>query len=148
MVNPAFSEAKRLSQTGDFKVIPISCELYADRITPIEALRKLKNVSSHCYLLESAESSRVWGRYTFLGFDPALELTCTDGVLTLRAGSSITMETKHPKEIIRQVLTDNRSPRMENLPPFTGGPGGGFSYDYLKDAEPAPVLNGEDQKGL
>lgn len=148
MANPAFSEAKRLAQSGDYKIIPISCELYADRITPIEALRKLKNVSSHCYLLESAESSRVWGRYTFLGFDPALELTCTDGTLTLRAGSSITMEAKHPKEIIRQVLADNRSPRMENLPPFTGGLVGYFSYDYIKYAEPSLVLNADDEEGF
>lgn len=148
MANPAFSEAKRLAQSGNFKIIPISCELYADRITPMEALRKLKNVSSHCYLLESAESSRVWGRYTFLGFDPALELSCTDGMLTLRAGSSITMETKHPKEIIRQVLADNRSPRMENLPPFTGGLVGYFSYDYIKYAEPSLVLDAEDEEGF
>ena len=148
MANPAFSEAKRLAQSGNFKIIPISCELYADRITPMEALRKLKNVSSHCYLLESAESSRVWGRYTFLGFDPALELSCTDGMLTLRAGSSITMETKHPKEIIRQVLADNRSPRMENLPPFTGGLVGYFSYDYIKYAEPSLVLDANDEEGF
>ncbi|WP_283610689.1 anthranilate synthase component I [Faecalispora anaeroviscerum] len=146
MAHPAFSEAKRLAQTGDFKIIPISCELYADRITPIEALRKLKNVSSHCYLLESAESSRIWGRYSFLGFDPALELTCTDGEFTLRAGSSITVETKHPKEIIRQVLADNRSPRLENLPPFTGGLVGYFSYDYIKYAEPSLVLDADDEE--
>ncbi|WP_085832344.1 anthranilate synthase component I [Clostridium merdae] len=151
MANPAFSEAKNMAQSGKYQVIPIHCELYADCLTPIEALRKLKNVSRHCCLLESVENSQVWGRYSFLGFDPALKLTCTDGVLTLRAGSSITVQTKHPKEVIRQVLADNRSPRMENLPPFTGGLVGYFSYDYIKYAEPSLVLdanNDEDFRDL
>ncbi|MDU7336691.1 MAG: anthranilate synthase component I [Clostridium sp.] len=148
MANPTFPEAKRMAQSGEYQVIPIHCELYADCLTPIEALRKLKNVSSHCCLLESVENSRVWGRYSFLGFDPALKLTCTDGVLTLRAGSSITVQTKHPKEVIRQVLADNRSPRMENLPPFTGGLVGYFSYDYIKYAEPSLVLDANDEEGF
>ena len=34
----------------------------------------LKQVSTHCYMLESVEESKRWGRYTFLGFDPVLEL--------------------------------------------------------------------------
>lgn len=151
MANPTFPEAKHIAQSGEYQVIPIHCELYADCLTPIEVLRKLKNVSSHCCLLESVENSQVWGRYSFLGFDPALKLTCTDGVLTLRAGSSITVQTKHPKEVIRQVLADNRSPHMENLPPFTGGLVGYFSYDYIKYAEPTLVLdanNDEDFRDL
>ena len=50
-MKPSLKEAQALE--GQYKIIPISCELYADTLTPIEALRKLKNVSKHCYLLES-----------------------------------------------------------------------------------------------
>ena len=96
MANPRLAEAKKLAETGLYKTLPVSCELYSDFITPIEALRRLKTVSNHCYMLESAESSRRWGRYTFLGFDPAMELTFTDGMLKIRAGSSIALEMKHP----------------------------------------------------
>ncbi len=38
--------------------------------TPIEVLRILKEISKHCYMLESVEDSQKWGRYSFLGFDP------------------------------------------------------------------------------
>ena len=41
-------------------------EIFADIRTPVEVLRALKNVSRHCFLLESAEDSKQWGRYSFL----------------------------------------------------------------------------------
>jgi anthranilate synthase component 1 len=75
-----------------------------------------------------------------------VELTCTDGAMTVRAGSAITLKTKHPGEIIRQVLADNLSPRFDYLPPFTGGLVGYFSYDYIKYAEPSLVLDAKDEE--
>ncbi len=148
MTVPSLTQAKTIAKTGEYKILPVSCEIYSDVITPIEVLRKLKNVSSHCYLLESVEKSRKWGRYTFLGFDPVMELSCTGGKLAIRAGSSVTMDVKHPKEMIRQVLADNKSPRFENLPPFTGGLVGYFSYDYIKYAEPSLRLDAKDEEGF
>ncbi len=148
MLRPSFEEAKKIAETGLYKTIPVSAELYSDAVTPIKALRKLKNVSRHCYMLESVESGEKWGRYTFLGFDPKMELSCTDGVLTIRAGSTITLETKRPGEIIRKVINDNRSPRFDGLPTFTGGLVGYFSYDYIKYAEPSLVLDAKDEEGF
>ena len=117
-------------------------------LTPIEVLRKLKNVSKHCYLLESAEDNQNWGRYTFLGYDPKLELTCVDGKATITAGTKITMETKHPKEQIKQIIEENKSPRFSYLPTFTGGLVGYFSYDYIKYAENSLDLDAEDTEGF
>ena len=37
-----------------------------------------------CYLLESASQIEVWGRYSFLGYDPRMEITCLDDVVTVR----------------------------------------------------------------
>lgn len=147
MTTPTLEEAKQLAQTGSFKTLPVSCELYADAVTPITALKRLKTVSSHCYLLESVEKSRRWGRYTFLGYDPAMELTCVSGKLTIRAGSSLTVETANPADAIRQVLRDHLSPRRAELPPFTGGLVGYFAYDYLQYAEPSLRLDALDTEG-
>jgi anthranilate synthase component 1 len=97
MVSPDYAQAKRLSETGAFKTIPLSCELYADSVTPLTVLRRLKNVSKHCFLLESVDKSHKWGRYTFLGFDPVMEITCTQGKLAIRAGSSVPSEAKNHK---------------------------------------------------
>ncbi|MBQ7447237.1 MAG: chorismate-binding protein, partial [Eubacterium sp.] len=109
--------------------------------TPIQALKKLKNVSSHCYLLESVAEKETWGRYTFLGFDPTREITCSEGIL--RDGD-ITMQTDNPSAYIRQILADFKSPRFAYLPSFTGGLVGYFSYDYLGYSEPAVRREVED----
>lgn len=148
MIRPTLEEAKTLAKEGNYQVLPVSMELYSDFVTPIEALRKLQNVSSHCYLLESIEDSQKWGRYTFLGYQPKLELTCKDGKIIIRNGTQITLETKHPGEQIRQIIRENRSPHFEYLPTFTGGLVGYFSYDYIKYAEPGLYLDAEDTEGF
>lgn len=145
---PDMKEAEKITASGEYKCIPISCELYADQYTPIGVLKKLKHVSRHCYMLESIEDSQKWGRYTFLGYDPKLELTCTNGRMTIRNGTAFTVETEHPGNYIRQVLKDNKSPKLAGLPPFTGGLVGYFSYDYMKYAEPALTLDAEDREGF
>lgn len=148
MIRPGFDEAKEIAIKGDYKVIPISMELYSDFTTPIEVLRKLKNVSSHCYLLESIEDSQKWGRYTFLGYEPKLEITCLNHKTVIKNGTKLEIETEHPGECIRQILKENKSPRFEYLPTFTGGLVGYFSYDYIKYAEPSLKLDAEDREGF
>ncbi len=147
-LKPTLAEAEEIAKTGDFKVLPVSCELFSDSRTPIEVLKRIKNVSRHCYMLESVENSQRWGRYSFLGFDPTMEISCTNGMATIRAGSSITLESERPGELIRQVLADNKSPRLDYLPPFTGGLVGYFSYDYIKYAEPSLRLGAKDSEGF
>lgn len=45
-----------LSMTA-YRRVPLYKELYADSYTPVEVLRMLKRVSSHCFLLESVEDN-------------------------------------------------------------------------------------------
>ena len=130
---PQLSEIREIAAEKKYAVVPISCEILSDICTPIEAMQILKNVSTHCYLLESAQANEKWGRYTFLGYDPKLEITCVNG--TLRAGD-VTMQTETPSAVLRQILARYKSPRLPGLPPFTGGLVGYFSYDYLGYNEP------------
>ena len=78
-VRPTLSEIREIAATGEYQVVPVSCELLSDFTTPIETLRVLKNISSHCFMLESAQANDRWGRYTFLGYDPTMCVTCADG---------------------------------------------------------------------
>lgn len=147
-LKPTLEEIKRIASEGKYKSIPVSYEIYADQYTPIQVLKKLKNVSNHCYMLESVEDSQKWGRYSFLGFDPKLELTCTDGKLTIKNGTEITAMTMHPETYIRQVIEDNKSPKIPGMPSFTGGLVGYFSYDYIKYAESTLKLDADDEEGF
>jgi anthranilate synthase component 1 len=139
-------EALALAQTGEYTILPVSCELYSDAATSLQVLRRLKRVSAHCYLLESGENQEKWGRYTFLGYDPRLEITCADGRAVLRAGASAVETKENPSALLRRVLSDYKSPRLSYLPPFTGGLVGYFAYDYLRYAEPTLTLDAEDQE--
>ena len=132
-ITPTLEDVKRFAETKEYSVVPVSCEILSDFITPIECMRILKNVSTHCYMLESAKASEVWGRFTFLGYDPKMGITCIDG--KLKAGD-IVMEGADPSTVIRQILAEYKSPKIDTLPPFHGGLVGYFAYDYLKYAEP------------
>ena len=144
-IAPSLGEAKKIAATGKFDVLPVSCEILSDFTTPIETMKILKNVSTHCFMLESAWADRKWGRYTFLGFDPKLEITCTDGQMQI---GSLRFRSENPSEYLRQILADYKSPRFDYLPPFTGGLTGYFSYEYLGYREPAVRGSAEDTENF
>ena len=139
---PKLNEIKRIADSGKYNIVPVSCEILSDFITPIEALRVLKKVSDHVYMLESARTDETWGRYTFLGYEPRLLITCKDG--TVNAGDKV-IKTQHPSEVIRQVLSEYKSPRIEKLPSFTGGLVGYFSFEYLTYSEPSVKCSTDDE---
>ena len=144
-VLPTLSEAKEIAAKGNYDVLPLSCELLSDFTTPIEAMKILKTVSPHCYMLESAQANDRWGRYTFLGFDPKMEITCIDG--EMKAGDT-EMRTDNPSDYLRSLLSKYKSPRFDYLPPFTGGLVGYFSYDYLGYSEPSVKREVEDNEAF
>lgn len=132
--SPTLNEVREIAATGKYNVLPVNCELLSDFTTPIETMRILKNVSTHCYMLESAQANETWGRYTFLGFDPKLEITCLDGAMKIGA---LEVQTDCPSQYLRQILAGYKSPRFDYLPPFTGGLVGYFSYEYFGYSEPS-----------
>ena len=142
---PSLAKVRDIAAAGTYRMLPLSCEILSDFTTPIETIRILKNISSHCYLLESATANEKWGRYTFLGFDPKLEITCTDGKMKI---GSCQITTDHPSAYLRQVLAEYKSPRLEGLPSFTGGLVGYFSYDYLGYSESAVRRKVQDTEGF
>ncbi|MBQ2633125.1 MAG: anthranilate synthase component I [Oscillospiraceae bacterium] len=146
-IQPSLSEVRKIASTANYTVLPISCEILSDFTTPIEAMRILKTVSDHCYMLESAQADETWGRYTFLGFEPKMEITCLDGAIhvALEDGKQECV-TGNPSDYLRQVLSKYKSPRVEGLPPFTGGLVGYFSFDYLGYSEPSVRTRVEDSK--
>ena len=153
MFSPSIEEVKIIAENEEYKRIPISYELFSDIATPIEVSRILKGISNHCYMLESIEDAEKWGRYSFLGYDPLLEFTCQNGVVQIRGDADfnelnddvITIKTDSPSEIIRNLVLRNKSPKLDYLPPFTGGFVGYFAYDYIKYSEPSLNLDAENQ---
>lgn len=136
---------QKAAASGAYTIAPVGREILADDITPIEALRAFRAVSDRCYLLESVVGRERRGRYTFLGFEPSLAVTCTDGRMTI---GDRTFYTDDPSARIREILSRYRSPRIEGMPPFTGGLVGYFAFEYLKYAEPTVRRDVDNPHGL
>ena len=145
MIKPTLEEVKAIAAENKYDVVPVSCEILSDFTTPIETMKILKNISTHCYMLESAQANDRWGRYTFLGYHPKLSITCVDGKMKL---GDLTVDTDDPSAYLRQILSQYKSPRLPNLPSFTGGLVGYFSYDYLDYSEPTVKCNVEDSEAF
>ena len=144
-IKPSLDEIRAYAETGDYNIAPVSCELLSDIRTPIELLKVLKKISNHCYMLESVAEREKWGRYTFLGYDPKLSITCVDGQMQV---GNLKFHTDNPSDNLRQILEDYKSPRIEGLPSFTGGLVGYFSFDYLGYSEPTTRMNVEDTEAF
>lgn len=145
MIKPAFDEIEELAK--EYKCIPISTEIFSDITTPIQVLRILKAQDEHCFLLESVEKAERMGRYSFLGFQPLMEITCLNDNLRIKSGDEIQeIKTSRPQDYIKQIIDDYKSPRFDYLPTFTGGLAGYFAYDFIKYFEPKLNLDANDDE--
>ena len=137
MHQTTFEEVLKIAGTGYYKLIPVVREILSDIATPVQVMRKLKNVSDHCFLLESVEDSRQWGRYSFLGYNPTMEISLKEHKLyvTDENGEVTESDCDAPGAFLKELVEKNKSPRLEGMPTFTGGLVGYFSYDYMQYAE-------------
>lgn len=138
---PEYDKVREIADSGKYDILPVSCEILSDICTPIEAMKILRNVSTHCYMLESAVHNEKWGRYTFIGFDPKIQLTAAGNELVI---GDVTIQTDDPSIQIRQILSNYKSPKFSYLPPFTGGFVGYFSYDFLAYSEKTLRIDVDD----
>ncbi len=133
MIQPNCDTIQQLAET--YNTIPVCKEIYADVITPITLLRKLAQISQRYYLLESIEGGEKWSRYSFLGFDPILHVKCKNHMVTIEDGSVKTVYSDQPMEVLRELLSRYNSPKLDDMPPFTGGFVGYFAYSMIGYAE-------------
>ena len=139
------AKLQKLKENKEYTLAPVSMEILSDFITPIEAVRILKAASTNTYLLESAKANENWGRYTFLGFEPELSISCIDGKINVD-GKEFTCA--DPTNYLRELLKKYKSPRVSSLPPFTGGLVGYFSFDFINYKEPSTKMNIDDSEGF
>lgn len=132
MISPKLNELKKID-LHDYDLVPIKKEMYSDFTTPIEVMRILKNVSKNTFLLESNMDAQNWGRYSFLGFNPKMEISALNRVVRC---NGVVQEGYDIERFIRELLKKNRSYKFPDFPTFTGGLVGYFAYDYFSYCEP------------
>jgi len=136
-------EFRRYAQ--EFNVIPVYRKLLADGETPLGVYRKLAGTSTASFLLESAEHGGVWSRYSFIGAHSQATLTEVDGLAqwigVAPAGAPSGID---PLEALRLSASHLRSPKIEGLPPLTGGLVGYMGYDSVRRLEKLPTISKKD----
>jgi anthranilate synthase component 1 len=126
----------------NFSLLPVWQRRSKPKRSPIEIFKTFKNISPHCFILESLEGKEKRGRWTFLGFEPKLEFSCLDGNISIKNGVNLQFEQTVPAKYIDQILSENKSPPIktifpdQDLPPFSGGLVGYFSFDFVKYSMP------------
>lgn len=141
MIKPTYEQAKQFE--NDYTYVPVCKEILADDITPILMLRKLAALDQQYFLLESVEGGNL-GRYSFLGYNPKLSVSCKDGVLKVKENGMVRIVPGKPKEALESILKQYRSPQIEGIPTFTGGLVGYFSYEMIQYAEPKLKIKQSD----
>jgi anthranilate synthase component 1 len=128
----------------EWPLVPVWAELLADVGTPVGLFPAIAG-DGPGLLLESVERSERWGRFSFLAGDPAAIAVADDSGVHLR---DVVRELPigepsrrlSPREALRTVAGRLRAPRLEGLPPITGGLMGCVTYEAaaLLDGHPAP----------
>jgi anthranilate synthase component 1 len=126
----------------DHTVVPVWREVLADLETPVSAFVKLAGAAADdppAFLLESVEHAERWGRFSFLGRDPALTLVAR--------GRAVEFEGVPPPGVptdqgalaaLEALLRAYRAPVIDDLPPFHGGVVGYLGYDVVREIERLP----------
>ena len=127
MIRPSVEQVKEMAM--GFDIVPVQEEIFL--------LRKIAKSKKLFYLLESVEGGEKWGRYSFLGFDPIMRVTCREQEVILEEnGKKTTIQSHDSLQVIRDILKDYKAPKVEGMPPFAGGFVGYFSYAMIAHAEP------------
>jgi len=141
-IHPDRDTFERLA--AEYPLVPVWAELLADVTTPVGLFPAVAG-GGPGILLESVERSERWGRYSFVAGDPAAVLVVDASGLHLRdvvrelpTGEPSRRLT--PREALRAAVHRLRAPRLDGLPPITGGLMGYVSYEAatLLDGHPAP----------
>lgn len=142
---PSIDEIKILSK--DYNVIPVCREIIADKETPVSTFAKIGLNRKTSFLLESVEGGEKVARYSFIGIDPFLQFKANGQDYTL-TGIIKEKGRMNPVEKLKNLIKKYRSYHPANLPRFSCGAVGYFSYDTVRLFENIPNKNPADSNSM
>src|SRR5437867_12391851 len=104
---PARGDLRTLAREGN--LIPVCREILADLETPVSAFLKVHR-GAYGFLLESVEGGEKWGRYSFLGTEPARVVRILGRTLEVEAPGDrpLRRTVDDPLDGLRQILAEYR----------------------------------------
>lgn len=113
-----------------YNIIPVYTDVLTDMETPVSLYYKLVG-DEVGFILESADSSKNFGRYSFIGADPFAIVTGRAQYSEIKLDGQIQEIVGSPIEVLQGFMKNFSFPEFSDLPPFTGGGVGYFSYESI-----------------
>jgi len=123
--------------------VPVVRDLFADGETPVGVYRKLADGRPGSFLLESAAQGGIWSRWSFVGVSSFGVLT-TAGDETrwidygMDAERALGGASGRPLEVLSALHARWATPRIDGLPPLTGGLVGFIGWEAVRELEHLP----------
>jgi anthranilate synthase component 1 len=141
MFTPSADDFARLVDPKETRVqaIPVYAEISADLDTPVSAFLRASR-GPYSFLLESAEGGERWGRYSFIGMDPAFIVRATGTRCELIENGAVVRaeDRSDPLTFLEEQMARFTIARVPGLPRFAGGAVGWFGYDAVRWWERLP----------
>jgi len=141
---PSFSEFRLMARQGN--LIPVYQEFLADTETPVSVYLRIRD-KSFSYLLESADSGKKWGRYSFIGYKPYLIALSRDREMEISIGKEkrTLKDVENPLQVLRDTIKNIKPVTTKELAPFQGGLVGYINYDLIRKWEYLPGISPPDK---
>lgn len=147
VIEPGIETVKNLLR--QYRRVPVSISLMADMVTPVQVFACIKSGYKNCFLLESADRGKSFGRYSFIGYAPSLVVSCKEGQVHIREGEGERIISgRNPFEVLKDIAEENQMPILPGMPRFAGGLTGYIGYDAIRYTEPAVSSQPKDDMGL
>jgi len=145
MFNLSYQEflqiVKKYLVKGKKLVVPLYKEIVIDTETPVSLFLKLASKERFAYLLESAETSLQWGRYSFISFSPYFLFFSKGQKVVIKENGSVKNFFVSPFDKIKRLLKTFYLPEIQSLynslPRFFGGLVGYIGYENVHLIEPS-----------
>jgi len=137
---PSFEEFRELEGKGN--LVPVSCRLMSDALTPVSAFEKL-HAEPNAFLLESVAGGEKIGRFSLLGAAPFSTFKARRNKVEIAAaGKKRVFETANPIRALAEYFNEFRPVPRDLLPGanplLSAGAVGYFAYDIVRYVENLP----------
>ena len=132
-----------LRLAAEHSLIPVHVDLPVDLETPVSLYYKIVG-DEPGFMLESAETSKNFGRYSFIGVDPFLMIEAHKSGLKLKSAAGCESIKKAPLKALQDILNRFSFADLPGLPPFSGGAVGYLSFEAVSTWERIRGMNVPD----
>lgn len=133
--NTSIDEIKK--NLENYQMTPVMFEFISDTQTPVRVYNALSKGQKNSFMLESVDNSEKWGRYSFIGIEPKLEIVINNHeAKIISENDTQTEKVDDPVKFLSAYIEKYKMPKIKNAPKLLGGFVGYFGYDTVRYMEP------------